>query len=1497
MTKERHPGVSPEHGGEARRWKSRVFTRTTSRLLLLLVLMFLMGQPWGAWESHREGAREDALQADGSTPQPAGAEVLEGLPGYFVENRGQIGPGGGRLYVLGDPLSASFDRGWFAYDLRGPGGGTLVRVSFDGANDVEPRGAGPTGHGTSFITGNDPSRWVRGAKGFEEVRYDDLWDGIALSFRLEGGLLKYDILVSPGADPSRARFVYEGASSLSIADASGDLLIGTPDGIIRDLAPRAAQLGDGGSNGVPVRFCIAGRSTVGLRVGGYDPSQPLLIDPGVSLSTLVGGAEYDHAYDMCVGGSGDVLLAGSATVDRFPTTPGAYDTGENGSAKGRSAVVLRLSANLSRLINSTYLGGSSSDEGKALQVMGDGSLWVFGETYSDDFPTTEGAYDRSRNGSMDLFIARLSADGSDLLFGTYFGGGSTDQLGGAIVDGAGCIFLTGGTFSDDLPTTRGAYDTYFGRTYNKEAFVAKLNANGSALEYCTYIGEEGSEKALSVMVDSQGRATVAGTTTDRAFPVTSGAYNGSLRGGYDVFVLRLDANGSGLVFSSAFGTDQNEEVNAMAVDDKGRIHIAGATGDGQRFPRVWGSYNRLSRGSDAFVVRMAANASRFEYSCVIGGRSADVATALEVADDGRVVFTGYTQSSDFPTSENADGRTLKGGRDVFICELHAEGRTLMHSTLVGGTDYDTSSGLLLGDGEVVVCGSTASSGFPTTAGAYSTTLAGQRDMFVLRYGLPEPDTTPPSILRVDAPEATRTRRPYKVFAEVADDRGVHNATVRTWCDNNATRRWSTMRYVEGDRTGSTFWSWVGTHSDWPGTFYIVIEAVDTSGNVNVSDPVAVPMSDGLPPRIDMPWPLPPATTGDPYNVTVNVTDNFGVAAVYCLYSKYYPYGDDDDHVNQTMVAVNSTATGNGTYSTQIPGDWLSWVGQLWLRFVALDTDGNVVRYSGIDAQVVDDDPPVLEDLSPAMATTGDAYIFRARVLENIRLVHVTVSFAFGESGPIPRRWEMFWDGDAGSFASRPVFIPASFLGWINYTLEASDWTGNMGTTAERWVPVVDDDPPELSRDPSDGPCETGGSFSVRVAAVDNIGVDRVSLLYSFDEAREGTVEVLQLSAERVSGLGNGSYAGEIQVLERAPGRLSYAFEALDLAGNRAVTSWTRVAIADTIPPRIIGDASDGIAFEGVPFQFRATVVDNLGLGWVKVAYWFGDGTRTVEHLHRNGTEWTRTVQVPKGTPGPMRYELSAQDLSGLATVFEAVRVEVANPAPQLVGPIEWTVWEDCPSELDLGPFLRDANDPLPTLHLSCNHPNVAAVGHVLVASYPNWVPDHPLEVLVSDGVSTTRGSVLVHVNPLNHPPTVRIVSPQWGTEFQEGEPVTLEAELDDPDMVEGQVLEVVWSSNLTGELLRHPVPGEPPVTNFTLPPGTHMIRAFVSDGERGAADQVIITVLPSAPPPGGQGDGDVSGPTGGSSGMMAPVAVIALALAIAVVVGLVRGVLHRTGRR
>jgi hypothetical protein len=448
---------------------------------------------------------------------------------------------------------------------------------------------------------------------------------------------------------------------------------GYGNGIAVDSAGCAYVTGTTSSTNFPTTPGALQTSSGG---GQFDTFVTKLAADGKSLvySTYLDGSNVDEAYGIAVDSAGHAYVTGQTDSTNFPTTPGAFQTSYGGGQY--DAFVTELAADGKSLVYSTYLGGSGGDYGQGIAVDSAGHAYVTGFTASSDFPTTPGAFQTSSGHTWDAFVTKLAADGKSLVYSTYLGGSSQDgqDLGyGIAVDSAGCAYVTGSTTSTDFPTTPGAFQTSYGGS--GDAFVTKLAVDGKSLVYSTYLGGSGGCFGHGIAVDSAGYAYVTGRTGSN-FPTTPGAFQTIFGGELNAFVTKLAEDGKSLVYSTYLGGSGEEDLDShgsIAVDSAGHAYVTGQT-NSTNFPTTPGAYQTVYGGGtyagDAFVTELATDGKSLAYSTYLGGSSDDGGTGIALDSAGYAYVTGYTASTDFPTTPGAfQTSNPSGAGDAFVTKL------------------------------------------------------------------------------------------------------------------------------------------------------------------------------------------------------------------------------------------------------------------------------------------------------------------------------------------------------------------------------------------------------------------------------------------------------------------------------------------------------------------------------------------------------------------------------------------------------------------------------------------------------------------------------------------------------------------------------------------------------------------------------------------------------------------------------------------------------------
>ena len=724
---------------------------------------------------------------------PAVSDRYGKLPVSFEANKGQTNSAvrflaRGRGYTLFLTHSEAVLAAARADLTSGSAAGqaSVLRMKLAGlSSKQEPRGEEQLPGTANYFIGGDPAKWRARVPTYAKVRYSNIYSGIDLVYYGNQRQLEFDFALAPNADPGSIRLRFGEPNRLHLG-ANGDLVVATAYGVLAFHKPSVYQMVDGHRRPVAGDFALLGKHTVGFRLGSYDRAKPLVIDPALVYSTLLGGGDMGNA--IAVDAAGNAYVAGSTGSADFPVTPGAFQTTDH-VANGSTAFVTKLNPSGTALVYSTYLGGTGGEIANALAVDSTGNAYVAGSTLSADFPVTQGAFQTinhgAANGVPNGFVTKLNPTGTALGYSTYLGGSglsaeptySGDKANAIAVDGAGDAYVSGAVFSVDFPITSGAYQTTnHAANGGSNAFVTELNPAGTALVYSTYLGGSGSavgdngDFANAIALDAAGNAYVTGDAFSTDFPVTPGAFQSTNPAAAsespDAFVTKLNATGTALVYSTYLGGGgayAGNQGGAIAVDAAGNAYVAGRTTSAE-FPVTQGAFQTTcpssNDGGTAFVSKLNPAGTGLVYSTYLGGSGGvvnvtptlaflggDQASGLAIDSSGNVYLTGSTASANFPVtpgafqSTNHDqapcGGGCIGGFNAFITELNSTGSALAYSTYLGGDginpgnsvgviefgDGDQANALALdGSGNVYVAGSAVSYDFPVTADAFQTTV-------------------------------------------------------------------------------------------------------------------------------------------------------------------------------------------------------------------------------------------------------------------------------------------------------------------------------------------------------------------------------------------------------------------------------------------------------------------------------------------------------------------------------------------------------------------------------------------------------------------------------------------------------------------------------------------------------------------------------------------------------------------------------------------------------
>jgi hypothetical protein len=653
------------------------------------------------------------------------------LPLVFEENRGQADPrvkflARGAEYVLFITAAEAV--------LADRRSGQAVRVHLRGARpDVEVTGLEPLPGRIHYIRGRDPAGWRTDVATYARVAYRQPYPGIDAIYKTTttGSRFEQEFLVRPEANPAAIRLDFDGVQEVTV-DNAGNLVLTTTGAQMRLGRPLAYQEFEGVRRAISVAWDIRGSKEAGFRLGPYERSHALVIDPVIEWATYLGGSGADQAFAIAVDRAGNSYVTGDTDSINFPTTDGSR------LAIGASMTdvfVTKLHPTGQALVYSVYIGGSGTDGGRGIAVDPSGSAYVAGFTTSTDFPTTAGAFQPQHGGGaagvpLDAFVLKLGQDGT-LVYATYLGGRDDDVALGIAVDATGRAHVVGGTHSANFPVANavqprlggGGFDLCGIGSCPRNAFVTRLNAVG-IVEYSTFLGGAQDSVANAIAIDDLNSVYVTGSTGG-SFPTTAGSFQPNFGGGSaDAFAARIDENAA-LGWATYLGGIDIDVGLGIAVDRDRRPHVVGSTSS-KDFPGLCAVQNCFAY---SFVLALRADGSAIDWSFQPDSVSPG---GVAVDEQGQTHIVGTDDKCDIDFIARCG---LEFGVSVETFGPNGEFRSAIFigDTPPSAASRDIGRAIAASGSNLWLTGVAFGPNFPVTPGAFqSTASGGAGDAFVAR---------------------------------------------------------------------------------------------------------------------------------------------------------------------------------------------------------------------------------------------------------------------------------------------------------------------------------------------------------------------------------------------------------------------------------------------------------------------------------------------------------------------------------------------------------------------------------------------------------------------------------------------------------------------------------------------------------------------------------------------------------------------------------------------
>lgn len=1159
--------------------------------------------------------------------------------GYFTENKGQYYSDHTFCSYLSygsicfsESKVVIFPNNQNEHDVDDPdtirkGTLNILSYSFIGANDVSPVGVDKHSFTSNYFLGNDPNEWVTGVRSFKTVLYKGIWDGIDLMYQYNDQGLKYEFIIHPGGSTSDIKILVEGADSLNLQN--GDLTVLLPDGLsISDSGLKVHYLNEP-SVTIGASFHLATREIFSFKIDEYDHTRPIVIDPLLT-STYIGAGGEDHAFDQIMDGNLDMYITGKTSSALFPVQNDPYDPSYN---QNWDAYVVKYDPLDSSIEFATFLGGGDYDCGMGIALNKDGEIIITGPTYSKGFPVSDGCYRPTHIGGEDIFITKLSPDGSTLLSSTYVGGTGRDLSNDILVDDTSSVYVTGFTESSDFPTSMDALNSSING--GEDIFILQMDGDLESIEYSSYFGGSGNDKALSMAMDDRKFIYLTGGSDSSNFPITTDLCGLSYNGIQSCFMVKINTGMSLLVTSTLIGGTELDEGTRIYLDENEDIYITGFTRSGS-FPTTEMAYDTSYNGlKDAFIFKTDNSASTILYSTYLGGSKDDVGMDIGFDHKDRLFLSCTTESLDMPLVDPLYDDSHNGKRDSFLAVFNENGDSIYRSTYLGGGNDDETIGVSIDpDGNAYIVGNTKSGAFPTLANSYDDTHNIGMDIFVSVVNLSFPPSQPrdPTFsigdgyidISWDKPDmdGNASITGYKIYRrsdDVDEYSLISNTDALSFIDLNITNGITYLYYITSTN---------------------VAGESRPSSIITVSDEEAPTFLDDLTPMIGI--------VGRELQFSVGLVDNVRVSYAFVTYT----------HGQSRSVNLTRTEGDIWTCKIQILGS----LDPIQYNFSCHDPSMNWAYTQVKTIQIMDDSLPIfIEDKTPRSCITGDPIDFKINVKDNIDISEVWVDYH--SSSKPSDRGNISMEGSEEGYWT--ISIPTDHLiTAYSYRFHAVDSSGNWNSTElEGLVQIIDSIDPIITNDTTPVSINMGASLQFTVEMIDNVEVSVAKVFYEVDG---GEITGLDLII-------NGHYSATISVPMDPGLEIGYYFYVEDSSGNWVESGVKKITVIDSDPPNIIEDRTRINFTNGADFLFVLDVMDDDGIDKVLVEYWFGNGSHQ-NTLMVGPNPYTLNIRIGTDQYQDLTYIFHCEDMSGninttLPKVITAPVQEVEDKKEKGNGPV------------------------------------------------------------------------------------------------------------------------------------------------------------------------------------------------------------------------------------
>jgi hypothetical protein len=648
--------------------------------------------------------------------------------------------------------------------LAAPAPTANLRLSLvEAAHQVQVTGVDALPGRSNYFIGNDPGKWRTQVPHYRSIRMAGIYPGIDLLFYGNPQELEYDFVVAPGSDPGLIRLGITGADRVAL-DGAGNARLTTAAGEVELKQPVAYQEIAGKRVTVESHFRLGAAAQISFELGDYDHTAPLVIDPVLAYSVVVDGNLGAQPVGMAVDSNGNAYITGNTCSTDFPSTSGPLQSNHGGFQNNCEDVfVTKFDATASTLVFSDFIGGSQVDTGMHLALDSQGNVFVVGSTNSPDFPTVNNIGKTTPPAHCSLvsvglpcpdgFVAKLSPDGSSLLFSMLLGGSQADAAFNVKINAqTGDVVVLGVTNSADfVPALHGPEAFSGGTCANSnpcfDIYVLALAPDTGALRYGTFLGGNANDFASGLALDNAGAIYIAGSTQNpqsSGLPTPTHLYppsNSAAAGGADILVAKF-VPPSTFSYITVIQGENDDAAAGIAVNPvTGEAFIIGTTNsphlattagvfDTTYQPPtsntscLWmpGGEMFLPNGCGNSVIAKLDASGALSFLTLLGaaGAGPDAGAAIALDGNGNLWLAGFTGSPNFPVSSDAyysPSSTVFFFSSGYLAEMSSDGKSLPFATAINST-YATPTDIAIDSNNNIYLTGTADTTIPQTPGAY-----------------------------------------------------------------------------------------------------------------------------------------------------------------------------------------------------------------------------------------------------------------------------------------------------------------------------------------------------------------------------------------------------------------------------------------------------------------------------------------------------------------------------------------------------------------------------------------------------------------------------------------------------------------------------------------------------------------------------------------------------------------------------------------------------------